>query len=306
MDLKTFACLSLTTLSSFSFSLKAEEAPAPQRPPRFTSQVQAGFASQVDAELDGGSSFTSSDAYVDLGFRRMIQPRFFIGGNLGLGQKSYDFSGNTNISPSDPWSDIRRVELGLSFTWIQDQWVFFAAPSLNSYYEQGADMEDALTAGVVTAAIYQVNERLQVGLGLGVAGQVEDDPEVFPFPIITWQITERLRLENGEGFAATLGPGLGLFYDMTPNWTAGLLGRNSLFRFRLDDEGSASEGVGEESHTALYAHLDYAISASASVSLFAGYQFDGELRLEDKSGDKLAEEEYDQAVVLGLFTEFSF
>jgi len=266
-----------------------------------------GIASQVDADLEGGASFSTTDMYADFTYGRMIAPGVNAGISFGYGQKNYDFSGSTELSSSDPWQDIRRYELGLSLMWLASPpWSFFVFPGISAYQEAGADFEDSLTAGLVLGSSYRFSENLSLGLGLGWAGQVEEDAEFFPFPIITWQITERLRLENGEGFAATLGPGLGLMYDLSDSWSTGLLGRWSLFRFRLDDEATAPDGVGEDSHYALYAHVDYALSPFSSVNFFAGYQFEGELKLEDRKGQTLAKEAYDDVFVAGLVAELSF
>lgn len=274
--------------------------------PQNSYTLQLGFASQVDAELDNGSSFTSTDAYVEIGMDRVVNPNLILGASFGFGQKSYDFDSDTGLSAGEPWSDIQRLEVGFSATWIRDRWVYLAMPSVSSYAEDGASFSDSVTAGLITGAMYQFNERLSLGLGFGVSGQVEDDAEFFPFPLIRWQITDRLRLENATTFAATLGPGAGLYYDLNDRWTAGILARDSLFRFRLDEEGTTPNGVGEESHTAVYAHVDYAISDDALVSLFGGYQFNGELRLEDENGNKLADEEYDNPFILGIYSRISF
>lgn len=180
------------------------------------------------------------------------------------------------------------------------------SPTLRYYAEDGADLSESQTVSAVTGVFYNVSERLTLGLGVGFAEQLEDDTEIFPFPIITWQITDNLRLANGEGFAATLGPGIGLFYDIDKQWTLGVLARNSLFRFRLDENGGTPNGVGEDSHTAAYAHIDYNISETAIVSAFAGYQFNGELQLEDQNGRTLADEDYEDSLVFGLFTRIKF
>jgi hypothetical protein len=141
---------------------------------------------------------------------------------------------------------------------------------------------------------------LTIGPGLGVLSQLEDSASVFPILIVDWKITDRISLETGRSLGATRGPGLNLDYRLSDSWSFGLGARYESLRFRLDDKGAAPGGVGEGSSIPLYLSATYSRGRDLQVSAIAGVDLNGELRLEDSEGRRLARDDYETAPFLGV------
>lgn len=77
------------------------------------------------------------------------------------------------------------------------------------------DTKKAMIGGLMTGFSYRFSDRLTIGPGIGVFNQIEDDATVVPILLIDWKITDRLSFGTGSGFAATLGPGVGLNYRLS-------------------------------------------------------------------------------------------
>ena len=125
---------------------------------------------------------------------------------------------------------------------------------------------------------------------------------VFPFLSLDWAITENLRLTNPLRAGPTGPAGLELSYTFNHDWVLGAGGAYRDVRFRLDDEGVAPDGVGQESAIPAWLRVSKEFGESFSIDLYAGYAFAGNLRLEDKVGDRFASKEYDSTP----FLAFSF
>jgi hypothetical protein len=76
-------------------------------------------------------------------------------------------------------------------------------------------------------------------------------------------------------------------------------------RFRLDDEGVAPEGVGENESTPLWMRLTYQ-TQPMDFTVIAGVNLGGELTLEDRDGNRIAREDYDPSVAVGLTGRIRF
>ena len=182
---------------------------------------------------------------------------------------------------------------------FDEQWTLFAIPTLRFYGESGADSGDSATGGALAGVSYRVNDRLTIGPGLGVLSQIEDSVSIFPILIVDWKITDRISLETGRGLGATQGPGLNLNYRLSDTWSFGLGGRYESLRFRLDDRGSAPDGVGEDRSVPVYLSATYSRGRDLQISAIGGVELNGELRLEDSQGRRLARDNYESAPFLG-------
>ena len=70
-------------------------------------------------------------------------------------------------------------------------------------------------------------------------------------------------------------------------------------RFRLDDKGSAPDGVGEDRSVPVYLSATYSHGRDLQISAIGGVELNGELRLEDSQGRRLARDNYETAPFLG-------
>ena len=167
-------------------------------------------------------------------------------------------------------------------------------------------MSDSQTWGALAGASYRVSESLTIGPGIGVFSALEDSTNIFPILVVDWKITPDLTLETGRGLAATQGPGLQLRWQANSQWTFIGGGRYEKLRFRLDKDGAASRGIGEDKAVPLYLSASYAPTRDASISALVGADVGGTLRLEDESGDLITKSDYDPAPFLAVTAKLRF
>lgn len=271
--------------------------------PRWGPSIRAGSVYNFDTDMEGGGSFSVNRYFVEAGFARMWSFDRIIAFSAGFGQDDYTFSD----LGSQPWNNIDAYRMSLFARWkVSDGWSLFGGPSVRSYSETGSDLDDALTGAFFGGASYKFGERLTLGPGVVVAGQIEERTQYFPVILVNWNITQRLSLETGGGFAATAGPGLSLIYELSDHWKAGVTGRYEKKRFRLNGEGIAPDGVGEDRGVPFVVNLTYFLYPGGYVSGIVGYNFAGKLSADDPYGNLLYERSYDPSPSIGIVTSFRF
>ena len=283
----------------------AAAAQEPEGPPRgFVFSGEALFATQPSANLDGGGSFTVDRWFAEAGGLAFLGPDTAAGLFVGGGSLSYGF-GDPVFAP---WGDITTTEVSALFRFPgSDRVSVFIAPSARLDYESGADQDDALTYGVFVGAAWEINERLTIGPAFGAFTELEESGlSLFPALLIDWDITDRLNLSTGPTIAATEGPGLSLNYAMTDEITLGLAARSESAQFRLDDDGIAPGGVGEDESFPMVVTFDYELYPGTGVSAFAGVELGGSLRIKDSSGNLIEERDYDPAPIFGAAVRLAF
>jgi hypothetical protein len=117
---------------------------------------------------------------------------------------------------------------------------------------------------------------------------------------VDWQITKQLSLETGRGLAASRGPGVSLHWQANAQWKLAFGVRYENMRFRLDDSGTTSNGVGQNRTYPLNLAVSYQPNSDLHFDLLGGIAYAGELQLEDANGDFIQDSEYDEAPFLGL------
>ena len=108
----------------------------------------------------------------------------------------------------------------------------------------------------------------------------------------------------GPGGAAITGAEL--IWDLGRGWEVGLGGRYEYRRFRLDDDGIAPDGVGQETGVPIWGRLSYRFNPNLSLDFYGGYTFLHELELTDDQGHTLAEEDVDPAPLVAVFVQVRF
>jgi len=268
----------------------------------WTGMVRGGGIVQTDTDLDEGGSFQSTRFNIQAGQGYRWGYTDAVSLTLGYSYDGYDFSnGGDGLAARDPWSDINTISLSAPMRYgINRQWSAFLIPSVRSTGESGADFDDTLSGGVFTGVSYRFGDRLTIGPGVGVVGQIEDSATIFPVLIIDWKITDTISLETGRGLAATLGPGLTLTYKPHERWRFYAGGRYEKLRFRLDSSGTIPGGIGEDKSFPLYGGCSYTVGENTTINFLAGVELGGELRLEDEDGEKIADDSYDSVPFFGL------
>ncbi len=274
---------------------------------RWTVGVAGGAVHQFSTDLDNGGDFDVSEWFVRPSIGYSWDRKTGIALALGGGETYYGFSGSSGLAGSNPWDRIRdlRVSLPIRFSPLEDVEVF-VIPSIRTNAEAGASLNDGRTEGVIAGAMWQITDTFAIGPGAGWFSEIEDNSTVFPVLLIDWQITDRLRLSTGRGLAASRGGGLTLDWKANENLSFGLTGRYEFVRFRLDDNGPAPGGVGQNEGFPLVATVNYAFSPLVSISGFAGMKFAGELELEDRNGNSIDSSDYDTAPMAGVTFRMQF
>lgn len=298
--------LSLSLLLSAAPAIAGNERPLPGDNP-WQPSAQAAIVFQPESSLDTGEDVQVTRSFIEGGISRAWASGWRAKLSVGYGEDEYDFSGNAGFGGSDPWGRVRELRFSAFLQYaFDDRWTLFGIPSLRFNAEPGASLNDGRTEGLLAGAGYRLSDRLTIGPGLGVFSELEDDTSVFPILIIDWQITDRLSLETGRGFAASRGPGLRLVWVQSPRWQFALGGRYEKLRFRLDDQGVAPGGVGEDTAVPLYAMAEFRYSPDIKFSLFGGTRVGGELRLEDASGHRLRESDLSSTPFFGASFQANF
>jgi hypothetical protein len=270
--------------------------------------VSGGAAYQLESDLDDGGDFSVFRAGADLSGDFTLSPTLRLGLGVGYGFDSYDFSSTTSLGV-DPWEDIHTVNFSGRVGWdFADRWTAHFGGLVN-FSGEDAEWSDAVTGGGLIAASYKVTDSLTLGGGVGIVSQIEDDAQFFPVIIVDWKINEMFHL--GTATRPTVPSATsrgGLEFICTPNdeWEFAVGGRYDVRRFRLDDEGVAPDGVGEDVSLPLWFRAGYKFNENIRFDAFTGFAAFSELTLDDSDGDELANDDADPALFFGGSVSIKF
>jgi hypothetical protein len=276
--------------------------------PGWSFPLRGAYTHQFDTDIDNnGGKFSVDRFFIQGGATYATRNRLSFTLSLGYDFNGYDFSGEMGFAGLRPWKDIHSLRIGTPISWgLDENWTLLVIPSLRFTAESGADLGDGVQGGGFVGASYRVSDRLTIGPGIGVITQIEDNASVFPVLLINWRITDSLSLETGRGLGATLGPGLFLKWEATDKWHLSLGGRYEKLRFRLDKDGVAPDGVGEDRSFPILAGVTYRFTRQIQASLIGGVELGGKLKLDDENGNEISEEGYDAAGFAGVTFRFRF
>lgn len=280
--------------------LQAEEAERKRGP--WVWGLSGGAVHQFESELkDEPGDFSVTRGFLQASLGYAWDRRTSVSLSLGAGVSNYDFSSEATIEGEQPWEQIEdyRISLPVRFS-PSERTDVIIIPSLRSYAEANASLEDGRTEGALAGISWRVSDSLAIGPGFGWFSQLGGGSEAFPILVIDWKITEKLRLGTGSGLAASQGPGLTLSYALTDSWNIGLSGRYERIRFALEDRAGRAGGIGQEKSLPLVLQAIWAPNPGVSFSILAGAEFEGSLKLEDDQGQRLARSDFAVAPVLGL------
>jgi len=270
--------------------------------------ADGGLVHQTDTDLkDGDGSFAVDRWFVSGGVDYVWDQRTSLGFSIGGGNSDYEFDDLTSLGGGGPWGEVEDSRASITGRFgFGDSAVVLISPTVRSNGERGADSGDSLTYGVFAAVVWQLNQDLTIGPGVGVFSRLEDSARVFPVLAIDWNISERWNLSTGRGLASSQGPGLRLSYELNQDWSFGLAGRYEDIEFRLDDEGAAAGGVGRDQSFPLVAIATLKPNSKLTFSVFTGLELGGTLKLMDSKGIKVDESDYDPAPLFGATFEFRY
>ena len=271
----------------------------------------SGFASvtpfhQSDADIDSGGSFGNTGALVRIGAAGRIGAATFASVSLNYDYHDYRFSNPVAFGGKAPWNDVTRVGFGIPITHaMADGWAITVAPSFDWFGERGAKSGDSFTWGAVFSGTKTYADGRRLGVGFGAFDRFEETT-VFPYLVVDWPLTERLKLTN-PAVAGPTGPaGLELRYRTDGGWDLGVGGAYRSIRFRLSDSGPVANGVGEERGVPLFVRVSRDLGSGASLTVYAGAILAGSLRVDGPSGNAIAREDFGTAPLVAATLNLRF
>lgn len=215
----------------------------------------------------------------------------------------YEFSNATGFvaGSSSPWQDIHNETVRARFYQQHDRQLgWFVGGSIGLSHEEGADLGDALHAGVFGGVMYNLSESVRIGGLLGVRSRIEDDPWFIAVPTIDWQIDPQWRLTNAGK------PGLTLFYSPSEQWTLSLGAWYESRDFRLDSNGPVPDGVGRDQSVPIALGATFRPTSNMTLDFGAGVRVLGNLELENSTGGRVADIDVDPAAFLSFAVGVKF
>ncbi len=266
----------------------------------------AGYIAEADLEDDGGSV-----AITRLGSSLAItgrpDERSSLTFQAGAAFSFYDFSDVGTLMPGgvEPLDEASEYDLGLLYSRrFDDTWSMFAGGTVTFAAASGASWDDAVMWGGVVGATYQINERVRVGVGVGVSSRLEDDVRFIPVPVIDWQISDSWRLRTVDRTIDIRG--LELAYQATEALELFVLAGWASREFRLDDDGANPGGVFREQRVPVLGGVTWTFAPQASLEVAAGVDAWSSYEVLDSDGDELVDVDADPSLVgwLGLSVRF--
>jgi hypothetical protein len=262
---------------------------------------QAGYAYQGKADIDGGGDLKVHRFDVGLLGRADLLERLRWTNTFFFSVNDYDFGGG-GFSTGDPWETILTMRLVTKLRYqLSERWGVFGGGVFMVSPETGADWGDSFSGGGLAGVDFRPSKTFYVSFGVAAISQIEDDARVTPMVSLNWLPSERWAVRLGavpaSGGAAAAGEvayrvaepvelGLGLLYNQR--------------RFRLDDSGPAPDGVGEDNNLPLRLRLGWDITPRIALHFLGGVALGGEVRLEDRNGNRINKQDYDPAPYIGL------
>jgi hypothetical protein len=299
MVIAFFTLLSIVMATVFPTLLWAEGAgyPEPSRDIRFSLAVTPTY--QFPAHVDGGGKLSVVSYHLRADAKKQINPELGLGLGLTYEFDDYHFSGVTAFPVGVPWKQVQRLGISVPIFYSADKWMLLLVPSAQFSGELGAKFGDALAYGGVVSASYALRPNLNLGVGVGVYSNLEK-VSVFPYLAVNWQITDQLRLTNPFRTSPAGPAGLELSYNLNRSWEIGVGGAYRSYRFRLDQNGSIPNGIGESRRVPIFARLSYNLSPAFGADLYGGAAIINKLWLDASNGNDLYSTKYAVAPLVGL------
>lgn len=285
-----------------------ELVPDPDKPAGLVPFVRGGYLHQFAADIHDGARYSVDRTAFQAGPAWIGGDEKLVALAFGYRFDGYKFSGD-GFFGQKPWSDVDTLDIALPIKWpITKGWTAFCIPMLRSSKEHGAAFEDSIVGGGLIGAWWTCARGLKIGPGVGIQTQLDADPAFFPVLLIDWQMGKGWSLETGSGLGATQGPGLVLKWKPDDHWDLSVGARYDRLRFRLDGNGVAPGGVGEDTAWGALVSVRYWFGPMnlAYVGLGAGLDFAGDLTVQDAQGRVLASQSHEPSFTLGFMFGIGF
>jgi hypothetical protein len=261
---------------------------------------------QGKGHLDGGGQFSAGSAIVRAGASRDLGRGSRAALTLNYDYSDYSFSDPVRFGGAAPWNIVQRYGVsGLLSFGLRDGWGVGLAPSFDWFLENGAKADKAFTWGGIVSATKRFDDGNRLGFGMGVYEGIEKT-NIFPFLLVDWRINDRWRLLNPLPAGPTGPAGLEIEYRFDGGWSVGLGAAWRNTRFRLNKDGAVPNGIGEERGVPLFLRATSALGELKSLYLYAGIVTNGQLRVEDTSGNEVHRVDFDVTPIFGATLQARF
>jgi hypothetical protein len=279
-------------------TLSAAVVAQPRQAPGETS-VSVGVTglNQFNTRIVDSGSFNWWDASANVNVTRQVTSAFSAGVSARYNYQKWSWSG---LDGQAPWTSINTPGLGMNFGYSPSpEWRLGFAPSIEWSGETGTGTGGTATYGAVMSVARTFSKDLTLGVGAGVFRQI-DQTKVFPYLLVNWNITDKLRLSNPLPAGPSGGAGLELSYALSDRWTLGGGGAYRTYRFRLNENSPVANGIGQNSFVPVFARLSYAIDRTSRVDLYAAATTAGRLSATDSTGTTQFSTNYQTGFAMAL------
>jgi hypothetical protein len=256
----------------------------------------AGLSYQTDADIhDTDQSFSLTRFDLSLGVPIPLNEAIDLSTMFRYGLDSYAFDG------PDPWHNIHTFSgAALLHYRLDERFTIYGGALLRVSAESGADFSDAFSGGGLAGVNFKFNDAFTLGGGVAIVSQIEDDPLVLPLITLDWRFADAWRAKVGFLDVAVMGYGGAVEFQPNDQWLFDFGVQFHKARFRIE----RNDDVGQEESAILYAQATWRFNPMIDFSGFVGVAVGGNLRLEDSSGDRITDHDYDAAAVIGLKAKF--
>ncbi|MSR41485.1 MAG: hypothetical protein EXS10_06240 [Phycisphaerales bacterium] len=275
--------------------------------------LAVGYAHLFDASFGSGASGSVSEnrTYASYTVETKGDETSKLGVSFNYSGTWYNFDGASPLDPAPgdaPWGAVTSLLISPTLNVKCDShWNAFARVFAGFSGENSADVWDSTTGGGAIGASYSFSKDLTLGLGVLGASQIEDNVLVIPLLIVDWKICDTLRLTNVGGPAAyPTTNGLELAWRVNKEFELSFGGRWEIDRFRLDDDASNPNGVGQDKGLPMWIRGTWFACENARVDVLGGVRIGSEFNLYDQNGNGLSSSDVDAQPFLGVFVSVNF
>lgn len=281
----------------------APNAPAQQSPWRSFVSVSPVFE---DADLDSGGDVKVGGVILRAGTSRDLGGGTRAGITLNYDYFDYSFSNPVAFGGVAPWQIVQRYGFSIPISLaLDDGWSLGITPSLDWFRENGANTSDAKAWGATVIAAKRFDGGNLLGLGVAAFSQIEDT-SYYPLLIVNWRFGERWQLVNPLAAGPTGPAGIELDYLFDNGWTVGVGAAYRRTRFRLSESGPTPNGIGEISGVPIFLRASRDLGTAVTLNLYAGVIANGQLEVNDPSGNLIRKEDLELAPLIGANLVFRF
>lgn len=264
-----------------------------------TSAAVTGL-NQFDTGISGGGSFNWSEANANVNVTRQFTSDFAAGMSVRYYYQNWNWTDPHGFGGRSPWTSINTPALGMNFSYTPaPDWRIGFAPTVEWSGESGTGTSGTATYGAVVSVAHTFSSDLMLGVGAGVFRQI-DENKVFPYLLVNWKITDKLRLGNSLPAGPAGGAGLELSYNLTDRLLVGVGGAYRTYRFRLNDNGPVPGGIGQNSLVPIFGRVSYQFDTGTRLDLYGAATTAGRLSTTDNSGNTVYSENYKTGLAIAL------